>query len=868
MMHSLPSIAHRYSAWHRRGLILLAACLVLLGTVGAAQAQSGALQSPADFLGYELGSQFTPHHRVMDYVRHVAGQSPNVELQPYGTTYEGRPLLVAFVSSPENLQQLETIRTNNLRRAGQAEGAVEGPVKGIVWLSYNVHGNESVSTEASMQTLYELADPSNARTQPWLDDTVVIIDPCINPDGRERYVQWYNRTVGRVQNPTPEAREHDEPWPGGRTNHYYFDLNRDWAWGVQQETQQRLPLYNRWMPHIHVDFHEQSVDAPYYFAPAAQPYHENITEWQREFQFTIGRNHAAYFDRNNWLYFTREVFDLFYPGYGDTWPIYNGAIGMTYEQGGSGRAGLAIETAEGDTLTLHDRMIHHHTTGLSTVEVAAQNSARMVAEFEQYYATAQNDPPGAYDTYVIKRDGQDDRMAALAAHLDQQGIQYGFADRSREAEGYHYATGSVADAPIAAGDMIVSAYQPKSRLAKVLLEPRPTLVDSLTYDITAWALPYAYGLDAYALPDRLAPDTDTAPSASDADAPDANAEDTPYAYLVEWQSLADVQFLAAILQHDITLRFAEEPFTLDGRAYAAGTLILTRTGNTHLGARFDEIVRTTAQQMNQPLHAVDTGFVEEGSDFGSGNVPFLERPHVAVLSGEPLSSYAVGEVWHFFDQQIQYPATLLNADGFDVGDLEDYHVLVMPSGRYGDVLDDDTLDALRGWIRDGGRLIAVGGGAVSALAGQDGFALQRKEDADADDEAAEDPPAPETFDYSLRQREAAREGTPGSIHRAALDATHPLGFGFGSAYYTLKRSDAAYALLEDDWNVGMLPDGAPVSGFMGHEAQAAIDSTLVAGVQDVGRGAVVYLVDNPLFRGFWQSGKRLFSNAVFLVGQD
>jgi len=868
MMHSLPSIAHRYSAWHRRGLILLAACLVLLGTVGAAQAQSGALQSPADFLGYELGSQFTPHHRVMDYVRHVAGQSPNVELQPYGTTYEGRPLLVAFVSSPENLQQLETIRTNNLRRAGQAEGAVEGPVKGIVWLSYNVHGNESVSTEASMQTLYELADPSNARTQPWLDDTVVIIDPCINPDGRERYVQWYNRTVGRVQNPTPEAREHDEPWPGGRTNHYYFDLNRDWAWGVQQETQQRLPLYNRWMPHIHVDFHEQSVDAPYYFAPAAQPYHENITEWQREFQFTIGRNHAAYFERNNWLYFTREVFDLFYPGYGDTWPIYNGAIGMTYEQGGSGRAGLAIETAEGDTLTLHDRMIHHHTTGLSTVEVAAQNSARMVAEFEQYYATAQNDPPGAYDTYVIKRDGQDDRMAALAAHLDQQGIQYGFADRSREAEGYHYATGSVADAPIAAGDMIVSAYQPKSRLAKVLLEPRPTLVDSLTYDITAWALPYAYGLDAYALPDRLAPDTDTAPSASDADAPDANAEDTPYAYLARWQSLADVQFLAAILQHDITLRFAEEPFTLDGRAYAAGTLILTRTGNTHLGARFDEIVRTTAQQINQPLHAVDTGFVEEGSDFGSGNVPFLERPHVAVLSGEPLSSYAVGEVWHFFDQQIQYPATLLNADGFDVGDLEDYHVLVMPSGRYGDVLDDDTLDALRGWIRDGGRLIAVGGGAVSALAGQDGFALQRKEDADADDEAAEDPPAPETFDYSLRQREAAREGTPGSIHRAALDATHPLGFGFGSTYYTLKRSDAAYALLEDDWNVGMLPDGAPVSGFMGHEAQVAIDSTLVAGVQDVGRGAVVYLVDNPLFRGFWQSGKRLFSNAVFLVGQD
>ncbi len=844
---------------------LVVSCFALLSILCAAQAQPSNVQSPANFLGYELGSQFTPHHRVMDYVQHVADQSPNVQLQPYGTTYEGRPLLVAYVSSPDNLEQLDTIRQNNLRLAGMAEGDVQGSTKGIVWLSYNVHGNESVSTESSMQTLYELADPTNARTQPWLDDTVVIIDPCINPDGRERYVQWYNRTVGATPNPTPEAREHNEPWPGGRTNHYYFDLNRDWAWATQRETQQRLTLYHEWMPHIHVDFHEQSVNAPYYFAPAARPYHENITAWQREFQFAIGRNHARYFDRNNWLYFTREVFDLFYPGYGDTWPTFNGAIGMTYEQGGSGRAGLAIETAEGDTLTLHDRMIHHHTTGLSTVEVAAQNSARMVAEFEQYYAAAQDDPPGEFDTYVIKRDGHDDRMAALAAHLDQQQIEYGYASQSREADGFNYATGAMDDAPIEAGDMIISAYQPKSRLAKVLFEPQPSLADSLTYDITAWGLPYAYGLNAYALPDRLTPDTDAAPSSASMA---GTIDDRPYAYLVEWGSVADLQFLGAILQEDIKLRFAEQPFTIDGQDYAPGTLILTRTGNEHMGNRFDEVIRSTAESMNQPLHAVATGFVSEGSDFGSGNVPFLERPHVAVLSGDPLSSYAVGEVWHYFDQQLQYPATLMNADGFDVSDLEDYTVLVMPSGRYGNMLDDDTLGDLRAWIRDGGRLIAVGGRAVSALAGKDGFALQRKDDSGDDDDEADDAPDPESFDYSQREREAAREGTPGSIHRVQLDGTHPLGFGMSDTYYTLKRSDTPYALLDADWNVGVLRDGAPVSGFMGHEAQAALDSTLVAGVQDMGRGAVVYLVDNPLFRGFWQSGKRLVGNAVFLVGQD
>ena len=835
-------------------------CAGLVATGSPAQAQD-ALQSPAEFLGYELGTQFTPHHRVVDYVQHVTDRSPNVQLQQYGTTYEGRPLLTAFVSAPDNLGQLDTIRQNNLRKAGQAEGAVSGPEKAIVWLSYNVHGNESVSTESAMQTLYELADPGNARTQPWLDDVVVVIDPCMNPDGRERYVNWFKQMVGQSANPTPEAREHDEPWPGGRPNHYYFDLNRDWAWGAQKETRQRLAVYNEWLPQIHVDFHEQSVNSPYYFAPAAKPYHENITEWQREFQYTIGQNHAQYFDRNNWLYFTREVFDLFYPGYGDTWPIYNGAIGMTYEQGGSGRAGLAVETAEGDTLTLRDRMIHHHTTGLSTVEVAAQNSDRLLEEFGTYYEQAQNDPPGEYEAYVVKRGTQADRLAALAEHLDMQNIRYGYATQERRARGFDYADQQSGRITVEAGDMVISAYQPKSRLVKVLFEPRPNLADSLTYDITAWALPYAYGLDAAALTERLAPDTEQAPSA-----PASDLEvDEPYAYLTEWRSVADVQYLGELFKHDLKLRFAEKPFRIDGRDYDRGTLIITRAGNTHLGERFDAIVRSTAEDMNQPLHAVATGFVDEGSDFGSGNVPYLERPHVALLAGDPLSAYSVGEIWHYFDEQIQYPVTLMHADGFDVGDLEDYTVLVMPSGRYGALLDDDTLEDLKAWVRDGGRIIAIDSGAA-ALAGKDGFSLERKDD-NGDEEAEEEEDDPRTIAYSQREREYAAQGTPGSIHPVALDNTHPLGFGFGSTYYTLKRDDTAFALFEDDWNVGTLETGTPVSGFMGHEAQAELDSTLGFGVQTMGRGAVVYLIDNPLFRGFWYSGKLLFGNAVFLVGQ-
>jgi hypothetical protein len=235
-----------------------------------------------------------------------------------------------------------------------------------------------------MKTAFCMLDPANTKTKNWLKNELVIMDPCINPDGRDRYVNWFNSVVSIVPNPQTAAREHQEPWPGGRTNHYNFDLNRDWAWQSQQESRFRLKLYNEWLPMVHVDFHEQGFNEPYYFAPAAEPFHEVITPWQREFQLLIGKNNAKYFDANGWLYFTKERFDLLYPSYGDTYPTYNGAIGMTFEQGGI-RGGLAVINEDGDTLTLADRLEHHYTTGLSTVEIASNNSSKLVSEFKKYF---------------------------------------------------------------------------------------------------------------------------------------------------------------------------------------------------------------------------------------------------------------------------------------------------------------------------------------------------------------------------------------------------------------------------------------------------------------------------------------------------
>jgi len=503
-----------------------AAYLIFLLTAFPVFAQ---LQSPDDFLGYELGDRWTPHHNVMDYVHHVAEESDYVTIEQYGETNQHRELVYLIVTTPENHANIEEIRLNNLRLTGLEEGEATDNKKGIVWLSYNIHGNETSSSEASMRTLYELVRPDNQEPKEWLENTVVIIDPMVNPDGRDRYVNWFRNMVGAEVNPKFDAREHHEPWPGGRSNHYMFDLNRDWAWQVQKESQYRYEIYKQWFPHIHVDYHEQSYNAPYYFAPAAEPLHKVITDWQREFQTIIGLNHTRYFDEEGWHYFTRERFDLFYPSYGDTWPTYQGAIGMTYEQAGHSLAGLAIETQEGDTLTLADRLLHHHVTGMSTVEVASQNSERMIEEFGNFFSTAQENPAGDYHTFVVKADNNRDKIYHLLDFLDTKQVQYGTAGSSQTTNAYNFSTGQTESVSVDSDDIVISTHQPQGNLVRVFFEPNPELADSVTYDITAWEAHYRFGLEGYALESRMNPEMNI--TSADFRSAEMTGSDRPYAYV-------------------------------------------------------------------------------------------------------------------------------------------------------------------------------------------------------------------------------------------------------------------------------------------------------------------------------------------------
>lgn len=845
---------------------LFAFALVLL-SLQTVLAQQQALQTPAQFLGYTLGEEFTTHARITDYVNYLAQQAPNrIRVQEYGKTYEGRPLLLAYVASDENLPRLEQIRENNLRQAGIANGQVQGKQPAILWMSYNIHGNESVSSEAVLQVLYDLVDPNNQQTKKWLENTVVILDPCVNPDGRERYVQWYKQTQNRGGNASPYAWEHYEPWPGGRPNHYYFDLNRDWAWQTQIESKQRMAQYNQWLPQVHADFHEMGPDQPYYFSPAAKPLHESITPWQRDFQYTIGDYNRQYFDQNNWLYFTRENFDLFYPSYGDTWPTFNGAIGMTYEQGGSGRAGLAFKKQDGDTLTLTDRIAHHHIASLATLQATAEKAEQLTQEFRKYYDNNLKKPGGDYKTFVFRADDRSaGNLKALTDYLDQQQIRYGYAGKSSSAKAFNYATGKEESVRVNQNDLVVSMYQPKSTLVKVLFEPNSNLEDSLTYDITSWAMPYAFGLQAYALKSRLEPGNQ-----KPAKAANAISVERPFAYLARWNSLQDVKFLTELMAQKVKVRMSEKPFEMDNRQYDAGTLIITRTGNEGMGDKLDAVVRATAEKHGITLQASTTGFVSSGADFGSGSVRFLKMPKVALMSGEGVSPYAFGEIWHYFEQQIGYPVTVLGTSYFGNVPLHEFDVLILPAGSYGRVLNEQALEQVKNWVRGGGKLIALES-AAGFLAGKKDFNLQKKNGG----EAAEKDKAKETKEdpyrllraYGDRERDAISEDVQGSVFRVNLDKTHPLAFGYGDTYYALVRTSDTFSFMKDGWNVGVLKKDNYATGFVGAKAKERLKDALILGTQPMGRGQVVYLADNPLFRGFWHNGKLLFGNAVFLVGQ-
>ncbi len=833
-----------------RSLFLLLCCAVVAAGISA---QDGVIKSPDRFLPHVPGTRFTPHHLIVDYFKYADESSPKVKLVQYGTTYEQRPLIAAFVSTEENLNKLEAIRLNHLRNAGlEAGNGVQENIV-IVWLSYSVHGNEPAGAESSMAVLYDLVQ-GNPQAASWLRNTIVIMDPVLNPDGFDRYVQWSNGVSMKIADPSPVVREHQEPWPGGRFNHFYFDLNRDWAWQTQQESRDRLAFFQSWMPHLHADVHEMSSESPYYFAPAAQPYHPNVTEWQKEFQQLAGKNHAGYFDREGWRYFTRERFDLFYPSYGDTYPTFSGAIGMTYEQGGGSFANRALVLDHGDTLTLADRIAHHRMASISTVEVAARHSGELIREYAAYFEAGSRNADGAFKTYVISKTNHPGRLEDFLTILDLNHTRYGYLTTAfRNLDGFNYTSGTEGKFDATPGDIVIPANQPKAVLTHILMEPEGHLTDSITYDITAWSLPMAYGLKANSTTEKLQWDT-LIPKAEG----NQSLIDRPYAYALEWGSVSAAAALTAMLKKGMVARYAVFPFEVDDIQFPSGTVLFMR-GDHRRQIGFDDIVTQVASSLGITLKRIRSGLVDHGKDFGSDDYRIITRPQVLTLAGPEVRSSNLGEIWHFFEEQLQYPLHIINADQLAQVSLEKYTTLILPEGYYS--VTGKTKERLQEWVQGGGKIIAIGN-AVQKLAAVPGVSIGVRHEATMDSIGLEELVHQPMLYHSI-ERSSMSDNIPGAIFQSTLDIGNPLCFGLGEHYWTLRTGTLQYNWLPGQGNAIFLDDSPHYFGFAGYKALAATRKTLVAGQDSIGNGSIIYLPDNPLFRSFWYAGKVLFANALF-----
>jgi hypothetical protein len=539
---------------------------------------------------------------------------------------------------------------------------------------------------------------------------------------------------------------------------------------------------------------------------------------------------------------------------------------MTFEQGGI-RAGLAIIDQDGDTLTLYDRLMHHYTTGMSTIEICSQNSSKLVKEFHKYFVNAQTTPYGEFKAYLIKGTKEDipplyksDKLKKLEQLLDRNLIEWGYASPGNFT-GFNYLTGKTEIFKADQGDIVINMNQSKSNLIKVLFERSSKISDSATYDITAWSVPFAYGLKAYGLTSYVALEK------PELYFPSGRFVDHIYGYAIRWNGLNSAQFLAELLKKGVKVRYAEQPFKSVNQEFEKGTLIVARTSNGAFDKNLNNMIDEAAAKTNASLFFVTTGLVDKGFDFGSDRVHVIHKPRVALLTGNGVGSSAAGEVWHFFEQQLNYPVSLINADDVSRVAWKNYDVLIMPDGRYKLFSDKNSLEALKNWVQEGGKIIALEN-AVQQLSKTDWGLKQKNTDDKKDDDKDRKEDYSALHRYENRERDELVNSTPGAIYKVELDNSHPLAFGYPDYYYTLKQDENVYEFLKDGgWNVGIIRKDNYVSGFTGSKAKEKLKDGLVFGVQEMGKGQIVYLADDVLFRSFWENGKLLFCNAVFLVGQ-
>ncbi len=839
-------------------------------------------------LGYEPGEKVTSHAGLMKYMDALAAAAPaRMKVFEYGASWEGRKLVYAAIGSEANIRKLAEIKSA-IQRIADPRKTPESDARkliaslpAVVWLSYGVHGNEISSPDAALLTAYHLLAARNDKiVDQVLANVVVLIDPTQNPDGRDRFVNYFEQARGLVPDPSPSAAEHNEPWPGGRVNHYLFDLNRDWIGLTQPEILSQVKTLREWLPLVYVDLHEMGGDSTYFFTPESDPYNPNLTPNLRQSLTLFGKNNARWFDKYGFDYFTREEYDAFYPGYGASWPLYYGALAMTYEQ--ASVRGLALRRSDETLLTYRDTVRHHFVASVSTLETAAANRERLLIDFYHYRATAVDEGrKEAIKEYILPRGRDAAATDKLAGILMEHGVEVNRATAPFQAAGREFASGTY----------VVSMAQPSKRFIRTLLDPETKMDDKFVaaeetrrklrqrteiYDVTAWSLPLLFNVECIAGSTASTGSFEPAPAARIVPG-EFDGSGASVAYLVPWGSQAAGRLLAAALRQDLKIDSSDKPFSQNGVDFPAGSLILKVAVNPpNLADRLARLARETGAA----VYGTNSGWVDDGVNFGSRWVVPLKKVAIAIAWDTPAQSASAGATRFILERQYGYPVTPIRTAQLSGADLAKFQVLILPSGgNYATVLGENGLERVKDWVSAGGTIIALGD-AVAFLAKAELMEIaqenalrdsEEKKSSEKEEKAARVPgtaiASDADFEKVTRAATELPDSVPGAIARIRIRPDYWLTAGVGPTVYTMVEGRTIYSPLKADKGINAaFYDAADKLVASGHlwaenQKQLAYKPVVVSGTS--GRGVVIGFTQDPSFRAISDGMNLLFLNAVF-----
>ncbi len=803
------------------------------------------IPKPEEVLGYQVGEWHVTYDQLLRYLYVLADRSPRVQIEETGRTYENRPLVLLSISSPENLAQLETLRQEHLAwvRGESNRSLEEQPV--VLYQGYSIHGNEASGSNAALLVAYYLAASQSAEVKELLGKVIVLFDPCYNPDGLNRFASWVNTHKSFTPVGDPQSREFREVWPQGRTNHYWFDLNRDWLPAQHPESQARIRTFHRWMPNVLTDHHEMGTNSTYFFQPGVPQRTNPLTpEKNQELTARIAKFHAKALDALGSLYYSKERYDDFYYGKGSTYPDINGCIGILFEQASA--RGHVQESIHGD-LTFPFAIRNQVATSLSTFKAVVALREDLLTYQRDFFKESKSEARGqTVKAWLFSSGGDVNKMKAFWELLQRQGVEVLYLSEEVQVSGVSYAPET---------SCVVPLEQPAYRLLRAMFDRQKNFRDSLFYDVSAWTFPLAFNLEQSALDKSTYKALKTSLVA---EPPRVSLPDLPfssYAYVFSWEDYAAPRLLYALLSEGLRCKVAMKPFTdAEGRIFNRGSILLPVEGQDMSGEELHALVAYLQKETGVQLYAIDSGASSSGLYLGSTYFERLEMPRLGLLVGDGVTAYDAGEVWHLLDRRYQMPVSLLDVGQLSRFDLSRYNVLVMVNGSYRG-MSASAFAKLENWLKAGGTLIALRS-ANRKLKSRGLLPLEFVQGEEPDSTRRP---------YEMYERDAGAQLIGGAIVEARLDLTHPLCFGYvHNRLPLLRRGTVFFELPKNPYATPLLYSESPLlAGYISTENLEKMKGRPAVVLTAAGAGRIISFADNPNFRAFWYGSNKLFANAIF-----